>query len=145
MLSTIDAFGLLDAPENQDKATGKSFKSWVNKYFCKNPGIEYSADDLWAYRCSLLHTYTTQSDLSKAGKAKEILFYAGDKFSTKATEFSDYSNQLSDNGHVAANIEETVLTFAISCQSFARELGSKCTSSANVKQRVNKIISKARW
>lgn len=46
ILSAIDSFGLLDAPDSENKASGKLFKAWVNKYFCQNPGIEYTAEDL---------------------------------------------------------------------------------------------------
>jgi len=141
MLSAIDSLALLDAPENETKATGRLFKAWVNKYLLENPGIEYTADDLWAYRCSLLHTGTTESDLSKQGKAKEILFYAGDKYSVKAHDFSTFAFEHVPNKSIAANIEESVLTFSICCQKFARELGAKCESSDQVKSRVIKIVN----
>lgn len=145
ILSAIDSFGLLDAPDNEDNASGKSFKSWVNKYFCENPGIEYTAEDLWAYRCSVLHTYTAQSKLSKSGKAREIVFYSGDKLSDKATRLSEFVTDIDNNKHVAANIEETILTFTICCQKFARDLDEKCLSSKIVKQRIGKLLHKAQW
>ncbi|EJT0555736.1 hypothetical protein J0J21_22015 [Vibrio vulnificus] len=145
ILSAIDSFGLLDAPDSESKASGKLFKAWVNKYFCQNPGIEYTAEDLWAYRCSVLHTYTTQSELSKAKKAREILFYAGDKFSVQASEFTEFAHGIDNNAHVAASIDETILTFTLCSQQFARDLGAKCLVSKQVQTRVSRLLHKARW
>lgn len=145
MLATIDSFGLLDASDDELKASGKTFKLWVKKYFMRNPGIEYNEVDLWAYRCALVHTHTSQSALSKNGGAREILFYSGDKFSKKAREFEIYASQVNDDRYVAASIEETVLTFLLCCQDFSRDLSKKCVESEFALFRIEKILGKKTW
>lgn len=90
IFSTIDAVGLLNAPKSQKRSTQETFKSWVKKYMLNDPRVEYTARDLWASRCATLHTYTTSSDLSNSGKAKEILFYSGDPLDSKNSEFSKF-------------------------------------------------------
>ncbi|MBL6986433.1 MAG: hypothetical protein ISR72_05185 [Methylobacter sp.] len=77
--STIDTVGFLDAPSNQTSATSESFKNWIKKYFLSYPGTEFNEVDLWAARCAVLHTFTSQSDLSRSGKARELQYYDGEK------------------------------------------------------------------
>jgi len=83
--SAIDAMGLLDAPPEQTEANGKSFQAWVKKYLLSNPEILFNEIDLWAARCSVLHTFTSQSDLSNRGKARQIQYYSGAKESLMGT------------------------------------------------------------
>lgn len=141
IFSAIDSYGYLDSPSEQSKATGQSFKAWVEKYITINPGIEYSEIDLWSSRCAVLHTHTLESDLSKKGAAREIVFYSGDKFTDKAKSFTTYMKNKESRNIVAANIEETYLSFIISTQTFARDLASKCNEDKLCMARLNKILS----
>jgi hypothetical protein len=68
--SFIDSAGLLDAPSSQSKATGESFKNWVKKYIINDSQINFNEVDLWSARCAVLHTFTSQSDLSNNVNAK---------------------------------------------------------------------------
>ncbi len=79
LYSCIDAMGLLDAPPSQIRATGDSFKNWVKKYMLGDPRINFNELDFWAARCAVLHTFTSQSDLSNNNNAKELQYYAGAK------------------------------------------------------------------
>ncbi len=142
ILSAIDSYGYLDSPPEQSKATGQSFKAWVAKYIIINPGIEYNEIDLWSSRCAVLHTHALESDLSKKGTAREIAFYSGDKFTDKAEGFAANMNNIESRNIVAANIEETYLSFVISTQNFARDLASKCNENELCMARLNKILSR---
>ena len=144
VFSAIDSFGLLDAPEEQQNATGNTFKEWVKKYIIGND-IEYTELDLWSSRCAILHTFTTQSDLSKKGKAREILFYSGNSASDKANDFSVFAHQINNGNHVAASIEKTVRIFLSAVPIFARDLDKKCTASNAYLSRLRKILHQHHW
>jgi len=63
----------LDMPANQVKVQRKDFIQWTEKYIhfpCKDqlPGI-----DLYGARCALLHTYSDESELSRAGQCRTIV------------------------------------------------------------------------
>jgi len=144
IFSAIDAFGLLDAPKQQENATGNTFKEWVKKYIVIND-IEYTELDLWSSRCAILHTFTTQSDLTKKGKAREILFYSGNPDSNKANEFSMFANQINNGNHVAASLEKTVHVFSSAVTIFARDLDKKCKECNASLLRLRKILHQHKW
>jgi len=145
LLSAIDSYGFLDSPVNQSSASGKSFKHWVKKYIIVNPGIEYTELDLWASRCSILHTHTMESDLSRNNKAREIAFYSGDKFNPKVSDLEAFIKKTKQDKCVVANIEETYLSFVISSESFARDFAKKCECNEVYLLRLNKILHQHTW
>jgi hypothetical protein len=50
------------------------FKRWVQNNLLPLTNWTCTAVDLYAARCAVVHTFTAESDLSKAGKAKVILY-----------------------------------------------------------------------
>jgi hypothetical protein len=145
ILSTIDSYGFLDAAPKVQKATGKSFKDWVKKYFLQNPRLEYDENALWAARCSILHIYTAESDLSRMNKVKKIAFYAGDKLTKQADDMIVHINKISSGSYVVANIEETYLTFINTTQLFSRDLLRKCCEDEIVYKRLSNVLRNALW
>lgn len=142
MMSAIDALGLLNASPSETKSSGKLFKAWADKYICNNPEIEYTPEDLWGYRCSLLHTFTMSSDLSKSGKVKEIIFYSGNKSSPKVGGLREFATNLPNNDYVVAHIETTIIVFTKSCQLFARELELKSIESLETNERLSRVLNR---
>ena len=71
LYSSIDVLGLLNADENTTKATRATFMGWINEYMDLSK-LNLSAIDIYSARCSVLHTHSTESDLSKNGKVKDI-------------------------------------------------------------------------
>jgi hypothetical protein len=77
--SAIDTFVFLGAKEQDKKATRRSFLDWANTYlvgrltdiFDLNP---VTAMDLYAARCGILHTSTSESDLGNKGQALEVFY-----------------------------------------------------------------------
>lgn len=72
----IDAMAYLSMPEGKQKATNSDFKDWVRKYMKTDhvQPIQYNEDDLWGARCGIVHTYGVESDLSKDGKCRRIVY-----------------------------------------------------------------------
>ncbi|MCQ4348527.1 hypothetical protein NGA35_14090 [Pseudomonas stutzeri] len=138
--SAIDAMGLLDAPPKQTSANGKSFQAWVKKYLLNNPEIQFNEIDLWAARCSVLHTFTSKSDLSNAGKARQIQYYSGPKDSPMAKAFVEAANDIDGGAHVPGHIEDTYMTFLDGLGKFAGDLVIKCSTSVEHEKRLRNVL-----
>ena len=69
---TIDSISNLGRATDKDENDSNDFKSWCKKYLniCKTTIL--SPDDLWAARCSLIHTYGSESKDTRKRKAKII-------------------------------------------------------------------------
>ncbi len=77
--SGIDTFGFLGAPAGIGKATRTSFLTWADAYLVGRlndifQGRPVTAIDLYAARCGILHTSTSESDLGNRGEAREIFY-----------------------------------------------------------------------
>lgn len=140
MYSTIDSMGLLDAPPTQISANGESFKNWVKKYLLPHGMFDFNEVDLWAARCSVLHTFTSESDLSKKGMAKQIQYYLGAKDTPIAEAFVKATKQIDDGAHVPANLEDTYRAFLEGLKSFETELSEKCKFDSTYEMRLRKVL-----
>lgn len=138
--SAIDAMGFLDAPPDQTSANRKSFQAWVKKYLLNNPEIQFNEIDLWAARCSVLHTFTSKSDLSNAGKARQIQYYSGPKDSLMAKAFVEAANDIDGGAHVPGHIEDTYMAFLDGLGKFAGDLVIKCSTSVEHEKRLRNVL-----
>lgn len=74
LYSGMDTISMLES----GRASRKNFKQWVAKYVLKQGGgLNCTADDLYAARCGILHTFSAESDLSRAGDARRIVYAWG--------------------------------------------------------------------
>ena len=53
------------------------FTNWIDRWMYKRRKLEASPIDLYAARCSVLHTLTPDSSLSKKGKANTVAYAWG--------------------------------------------------------------------
>jgi hypothetical protein len=72
----IDTLGWVDRPATKDSSDRHDFMAWVNTFLLPAPGLS-TAEDLYAARCGVLHSHSFESTMSKAGKAKRILYSHG--------------------------------------------------------------------
>jgi hypothetical protein len=77
--------------------TRSSFCQWVDKYVVPEKLIGCTAQDLYAARCGIVHSSTTESKLSRDGQARE-LWYAAD--SSSAERIKEYAQSVGSNAHV---------------------------------------------
>lgn len=82
--SGIDAMANLTMPAGKDKATRADFVAWAEKYLRfrdagKNATLTLPGIEIWAARCAIVHTYSTEADLHKKGEVKRQIGY-GDEF-----------------------------------------------------------------
>lgn len=140
MYSAIDTMGLLDAPAGQEKATGETFKAWVRKYILADTKLPFSDVDLWAARCAVLHTFTTASDLSNGGKAKEIIFFVGQADSPMMKAFHAATLDVGKDTHVPAVFSDFLDAFLEGIERFMGDLIANCEKDPAYSRRLGKVI-----
>jgi len=91
--SGIDAMAHLTMPAGKDKVTRADFIAWAEKFLQfrdadKNPTLTLPGTELYAARCALVHTYSSEADLHKEGKVKRQIGY-GDEFLPEVAEKAD--------------------------------------------------------
>ncbi|HHF3195268.1 TPA: hypothetical protein ACPJ2I_004742 [Vibrio alginolyticus] len=138
--STIDACGLLDAPDSQEKATSSTFKSWVNKYMFENDSLECNADDLWGARCAVLHTHTSTSDLSKANRVREIQYISGPPQHPVVEAFMVASKEVGEGKAIGVNIDLLVIDFLKAIAKFSAEFSVRAKQSEVCRERASQIL-----
>lgn len=74
LYSAIDIFASLARPASKASVTRDDFIHWVETYMLPGSGLACTAIDLYAARCSLVHTYTAESSLSRDRKARPIQY-----------------------------------------------------------------------
>lgn len=73
--STIDIMAWLDREVSHEDVQRDDFIHWVETYLLSGSELSCRAIDLYAARCSLLHSNTAESALTRKGDATRI-FYA---------------------------------------------------------------------
>jgi hypothetical protein len=91
--SGIDAMAHLTMPADKDKVTRADFVAWAEKYLrfrdvAKQPTLALPGIELYAARCALVHTYSSEADLHKKGDVKRQIGY-GDEFLPEIAEKAD--------------------------------------------------------
>lgn len=140
MYSAIDTMGLLDAPPGQVDATGAGFKSWVRKYLLIDPRANFDATDMWAARCAVLHTFTSESKLSREGNAKELQYFGGDKESPFAKQFAAITPTLHGGKHVPVHFEDLCAVFFEGIKCFALDLLQNAGADPAYESRLRKVL-----
>jgi hypothetical protein len=75
LYSGIDVAASLEP--SMGRGVGERFQKWVDRYMLTNGSLSCTAADLYAARCGVVHTFTPDSDLSKAGRAKVMAYTFG--------------------------------------------------------------------
>src|SRR5437016_5607270 len=71
----LDVMASLESQPSE--GTKAAFVRWVDKYFLKAQPLPCNATELYAARCGILHTFTAESDLSRQGKARMLIYAWG--------------------------------------------------------------------
>jgi len=115
--STIDILAWLNRNEDHKDVTKSDFIVWVDKYLLPANKLSVSSVDLYSARCSLLHSYTSESSLSREGKAKEIFYSWGNFLNDDLQTIIDAT----DRGAIAIQIEDLVKALMLGSQRFVDE------------------------
>lgn len=140
LFSTIDTMGLLDAPPQQVSASGESFKNWVKKYVLTDPSIEFNKVDLWGARCAVLHTFTSESDLSRKGQARQLYYYSGDKDAEHNRRFVAFAKSHEGGAHLAVHFGDICQSFFHAMKKFVYDLDANCINDQVYVERLRKVL-----
>lgn len=140
LYSSIDTVGLLDAPPEQVSASGASFKNWVKTYMLGDPAIEFNEVDLWGARCAVLHTFTAESDLSRAGQARQLQYFGGDENSPEMQAFIKFTKAHENGAHLPVHVAQLHKAFGDGLTKFAPVLARNCQQDAAYEARLRKVL-----
>ncbi len=77
LYTAIDVVASLE--RRHDEGTRASFTRWVDSYLLNRRSLGCTPLELYAARCGVLHTFTAESDLSRAGKTREVVYAWGNQ------------------------------------------------------------------
>lgn len=138
--SAIDTFGFIDSELSNDSATGKTFQNWVQKYILNSNVLNVTKLDLWAARCGVLHTHTSESDFSKKDTAKEIQYFLGKRTNPMIKLFLEITPKIEEGKHTPLIIEEFVTEFCKGIVLFESDFKIKLSSDDEWSRRLSKIL-----
>ena len=72
--SGIDTMAFLNMPKDQINVNRQDFITWVERYIRFSCKEQITGLDLYGARCATLHQYGIDSDLSRAGQCRKILY-----------------------------------------------------------------------
>lgn len=142
MYSAIDAMGLLDAHSSTNKATGETFKNWVDKYLLKQNNFEFNALDLWAARCAVLHTFMADSELSNHGKAKKIFYISRNTDVALVQALLEGARSIDNGTNVPVIIEEFHFAFNEALHNFSGDLAKNCHANLAFSTRLGHVLQR---
>jgi hypothetical protein len=139
LYSSIDSLAWLDMPASQQDVTRSDFMKWAETYILSKRELPCTSIDLYAARCSLLHTQSFESRLSRRQQAREIYYTYG------LLSSQPLQNQIDLDGRnaVAVNIDELVLAFLKGAEQFFEELYADPARLAVAQQRGNILPAQA--
>jgi hypothetical protein len=87
LYSSIDIVASLDRPASQPEVQRKDFIAWVDRYLLPGSLLTCSTEDLYAARCGMLHSYSSETKNTRLGKAKEIYYAWGSVSAQQAQQW----------------------------------------------------------
>jgi hypothetical protein len=81
----------------------KRFETWVREWMLPYADLGCNASDLYAARCGILHTLTSEATLTQAGKAKRIAYAWG---TASAEKLRETMTVLGTEGFVVVHIAD---------------------------------------
>lgn len=121
LFSTIDVASGLDPELRLHCRVRDRFEAWVDKYLLPTSRLSCTATDLYGARCGLVHDYSSESNLSSNGRAKEIYYVLHDKEARqieRAIVAADLPNV------VVISIEALTDAMALALEAFISDLKS---------------------
>ena len=130
--SGIDIFAALNRPSGKEEGTRKDFKEWCERYLLSSGKLPCSAIDLYAARCGVVHTASSESRLSRNNEAAEIVYSWGNQSPEPLQKV------LQSIGHTAhvIHVENLVDVFKKGVYRFLEEIGEN-------ENKVNIVVERA--
>ena len=128
LYSSIDTLGLLDAKDDQKKATEETFKNWANKYLTYDVTFDFNAEDLWRARCLALHAPELTTDENQTIKGRKLKYVSGPSEDIFVKAFMEATAGVDEGLHVPVNIDDFVVFFLDAVLKFCKDYELKVSS-----------------
>ena len=137
LYSTIDIMAWLSRPLSQSDVRRDDFVHWVDTYLMPKANLKCTAIDLYAARCSVIHSYSAESKLSREGAARRICYTIGNKDPKRLQDDLDAVNY----DAVVVHIDTMFNALRSSIEDFKKELTSNQELAERVFSRSEKFYS----
>ena len=138
LYTTIDSLGWLTFGHEQRSARLR-FTRWVETYLLPELGQNCSSLDLYAARCSVLHGLSWESELSKSGQAKTLIYAMG-RGTESASALS--RNYFSERHVVCLHVDSLISALRSAVLHFFSDVSSNPTLKARIKAARGKTYAK---
>ncbi|SHJ79493.1 hypothetical protein SAMN02745165_03205 [Malonomonas rubra DSM 5091] len=115
--SGIDSFSWAASMDKSNNGRTR-FISWVEKYMLPEKKLPCTAEDIYSARCAILHTMTSESNLSKAGKAQRVAYCWG---AATHEELHAALQKTGEKNIIALHIEDLHQAFRLGMAKFVEE------------------------
>ncbi len=114
--SGIDILASLERQSGE--GTKSAFVRWAENYLLNNTSLLCTGLELYGARCGVLHTFTAESDLSRSGSIRPIIYATGD---ATAVDLQTTVVRLNRN-EVAIHLDDLVEAFRLGTASYLEDL-----------------------
>lgn len=101
------------------EGTKAAFARWAESYLLKARVLPCTALELFAARCGILHTFTSDSDLFQKGQVRQIFYAWGN---ANADEFQESADILKRTDCVAVHVRDLIDAFRHGLATYVDEL-----------------------
>ena len=99
--------------------TKAAFARWVREYLMRAKKLPCTALELYGARCAVVHSLSAESDLSRGGAVRPVIYAWGNASVDELQEASDAANEAP---HVAIHVSELLEGFRMGLESYLHEL-----------------------
>jgi len=101
-----------------EERTGATFQRWANNYLLPEKNLDCSAEDLYGARCGIVHAFSSASDYSRAGKAREITYAWGNASAANLRAI----NKAFGKNYIVLDVDELIEVFKNGVNTFFADL-----------------------
>lgn len=135
--SCMDIMAWLGRSESHQDSTRSDFKDWVRTYLLPSSSLGCKVNDLYAARCSIIHSYTSESTLSREGQAKKI-FYTSGLASSKVLQ-KGIDNSIEKGNAIVVHIDTLINALKTAIERFNEGLSKNSSLATLVYNRAKKF------
>jgi hypothetical protein len=114
-------------------STRYTFIKWVEEYLLKDATLPCTGADLYGARCGILHSFSAESELSKQGKARQIIYAWG---TANAEDLASASKALGRND-CAVHIRDLINALRVGSANYLEEIMLDPNREQKLKARAN--------
>lgn len=124
----------IDAIASLEKLPGEKprdpFLRWVNAYLLPSKPLACTALELYGARCGLVHDMSADSDLSRKGSVRPVVYSFGGASPTVSQDASDVLNR----GYIAMDLTDLIEALRIGIHAYWQDVSASPQRAAAVNQ-----------